>query len=50
MDFTKVTFHHFLTKIKVILLFNYEICNLILAFCSMKLLKLTLQLHLPMGW
>lgn len=49
MDFTKVTFHDSLTKFKVILLFNYEIRNLILDFCSMKLLKLTLELHLPMG-
>lgn len=49
MGFTKVNFPDSLPKIKVILLFNYEICNLILAFCSMKLLKLTLQLHLPTG-
>lgn len=49
MGFTKVTFHNSLRKIKVILVFNYEICNLILAFCRVKLLKLTLQLHLPMG-
>ena len=32
----KVTFHDSLIKIKVVVLFNYEICNLISAFLSGK--------------
>lgn len=45
----KVTFHDLPIKVKVVVLFNYEICNLILAFAVRQVLKLTLQLSLPKG-